>query len=583
MAHALNLLFQDWDLPQWAISVAEDAQKIVKFIRACNVPLALFRKHAAIHAQGLSLLSLGTIRFATNFFMVARVLDVKKALKQTVTDVEWDTYVRTLSDMQRKPVRTQVQEGKRLILGDDSEFWQSCANYCTVIKAVVDVLKEIDGKQPCIGNVYIIMRALRHHVVALRNAPFNMSNDLVEPLEVALRNRENMVASDFHYMGALLNPHLIKDMELRDDQHTMAGLIRVFQRLSDSAEEFQAVKAEFNLYFHTMSPYYGKHVWNPMGVKEVAHVWWFTSGSIGKLLPCIARRILVQVVSSSSCKRNWSSYSFVHSKARNRLLSSRAEDSVYVYTNLRVLNQNVPFTDEAATEWYRQSIVSEDSDSEGPMDLFDDYDNVSDFDTPIVSTNNENTQGRSEEQDGLQLQGQGIREDGQDLQDWAIQNINGPHVELPREREQSLPPTNSIGGDASLNTNHILHGGEEVDNQTQVPNDELQDTGTSPTILGKTMASEERPMHDNDAPPINQASPLYNERLIQSTDDRGPAHCVVLPSGIDGVDTEGNAHVPTVENINTLNAAPVGIQEVATHPMPPSQPRQLFKSPANVP
>jgi hypothetical protein len=38
-----------------------------------------------------------------------------------------------------------------------------------------------------------------------------------------------------------------------------------------------------------------------------------------------------------------------------------------------------------------------------------------------------------------------------------------------------------------------------------------------------------------------------------------------------------------MENINTLNAAPVGIQEVAAHPMPPSQPRQLFKSPANVP
>jgi hypothetical protein len=50
----------------------------------------------------------------------------------------------------------------------------------------------------------------------------------------------------------------------------------------------------------------------------------------------------------------------VHSKARNRLLPSRAEDLVYVYTNSRVLNQNVPFTDEATTEWYRQTVVSED-------------------------------------------------------------------------------------------------------------------------------------------------------------------------------------------------------------------------------
>jgi hypothetical protein len=59
--------------------------------------------------------------------MVARVLDVKEALKQIVTDVEWDTYVRTLSDMQRKPVQMQARELRRLILGDDSEFWQSCA------------------------------------------------------------------------------------------------------------------------------------------------------------------------------------------------------------------------------------------------------------------------------------------------------------------------------------------------------------------------------------------------------------------------------------------------------------------------
>jgi hypothetical protein len=113
-----------------------------------------------------------------------------------------------------------------LILGDDFEFWQSCAKYCTVMKAAVAALKEFDGKQPCMGNVYIIMRALRHHVAALHNAPFNMPNDLVEPLELAFKNREVMVASDLHCAGVLLNPHLIKDMELRDDQHAMAGLMK---------------------------------------------------------------------------------------------------------------------------------------------------------------------------------------------------------------------------------------------------------------------------------------------------------------------------------------------------------------------
>jgi hypothetical protein len=71
--------------------------------------------------------------------------------------------------------------------------------------------------------------------------------------------------------------------------------------------------------------------------------------------------------------------------------------------------------------------------------------------------------------------------------------VNEPHIEPPREREQSLLPANSIGGDTSLSTNPILHGGQEVDNQTQDPNDKLQDTGTSPTASGDMIASEERP------------------------------------------------------------------------------------------
>jgi hypothetical protein len=86
---------------------------------------------------------------------------------------------------------------------------------------------------------------------------------------------------------------------------------------------------------------------------------------------------------------------------------------VYVYTNSRVLNQNVPFIDKAATEWYMQTVVSKDSDSEGPTDLFDDYDDVSDFDTPNMSIDDEYPRAIKR----LQQQAQGIREDGRGLQE----------------------------------------------------------------------------------------------------------------------------------------------------------------------
>jgi hypothetical protein len=173
--------------------VDEDIQKIIKFIRLRHFSLALFQKHVAISAHGLSILSHGATRFATNFLMVARVLDVKEGLKQTMGDVEWNTYVKTLWNTQKKPMQMQTREVKKLLLSDEFEIWQSCANYCTVMKVAVVVLKEFNGKQPWMGNVYVILRALRHHMAALRNAPFNMPGHLVDPLDVAFRKRKALV------------------------------------------------------------------------------------------------------------------------------------------------------------------------------------------------------------------------------------------------------------------------------------------------------------------------------------------------------------------------------------------------------
>jgi hypothetical protein len=55
--------------------------------------------------------------------------------------------------------------------------------------------------------------------------------------------------------------------------------------------------------------------------------------------------------------------------------------------------------DEAVKEWYNQSVVSAESDFDGPIDLFHEYDGLSDPNTPDVDmdgvfTNYENMQGR---------------------------------------------------------------------------------------------------------------------------------------------------------------------------------------------
>eukprot|EP01018_Ginkgo_biloba_P020946 Gb_12097 [translate_table: standard] len=57
--------------------------------------------------------------------------------------------------------------------------------------------------------------------------------------------------------------------------------------------------------------------------------WWTIHGKHAPELKSLAARLLAQVVSSSSCERNWSTYSFIHSVKRNRLGSKKVENLVF--------------------------------------------------------------------------------------------------------------------------------------------------------------------------------------------------------------------------------------------------------------
>ena len=61
------------------------------------------------------------------------------------------------------------------------------------------------------------------------------------------------------------------------------------------------------------------------------HQWWHRVG--GRALPKITKHILSLTCSGSSCKKNWSMYSFVHNKSHNCLRVGKAEALVYIYTN----------------------------------------------------------------------------------------------------------------------------------------------------------------------------------------------------------------------------------------------------------
>jgi hypothetical protein len=120
--------------------------------------------------------------------------------------------------------------------------------------------------------------------------------------------------------------------------------------------------------------------------------------------------------SASSCERNWSMYSFVHSKTRNRLGVEKAEALVYIYTNSCLLCQRPGAN---SVRYYDDNIFSEDSDDDGgALSETDDDDNDGNDD------NNGNGGGGHDGNDGDSSDG-----GGQYCRADPLDNPQDPHPE----------------------------------------------------------------------------------------------------------------------------------------------------------
>ncbi len=56
-------------------------------------------------------------------------------------------------------------------------------------------------------------------------------------------------------------------------------------------------------------------------------------------LQSVAQKVLSQISCASACKRNWSTYDFIHNKKCNYLRPDRANDLVEVFSNLCLISK----------------------------------------------------------------------------------------------------------------------------------------------------------------------------------------------------------------------------------------------------
>jgi Protein of unknown function (DUF 659)/hAT family C-terminal dimerisation region len=362
-AHCLDLLLEDWGKEDWVKKVVKKARVICLFIKNHHAPQAIFRRMSPNLALRLPL----ETRFATNFIMIDRLVQLRNALDRMVLDEAWRTYITELRRISGSAYTNGI--AVRCFMRSDG-FWNTCEKILYMVIPVVKALRVFDGTTPAMGLAWKVMYDLEAHVRGFTQPPFGLSLDLGATALVAFKARWGLMITDLHWAGAMLNPLLRGWAPLHENEHARPILNRVFRRLTSTDDTYIEVIDQYQDFLENRGAFADSTDPNIHVVS--LHEWWDAMGGGAKALQIIARRILGQVCSASACERNWSMYSFVHNKVRNRLKHDRAEDLVYIYTNSRLLRHR---RGPRPAQWYGLNAIHSDDESDGV-----DHDDGLDFD-----------------------------------------------------------------------------------------------------------------------------------------------------------------------------------------------------------
>ncbi|KAI5062606.1 hypothetical protein GOP47_0023145 [Adiantum capillus-veneris] len=139
-----------------------------------------------------------------------------------------------------------------------------------------------------------------------------------------------------HAMAAMLHP-LYRSPELWSDT-LLSTKHSEYVGLMFSEDDQLGIDKEFTNYMNGIGASFTRAVSLRKEATKYPLTWWHSYGRVGlPNLSRIALRILSQDCLAGACERNWSAYSLIHTKSRNRLSTSQLEKLVYCRANMRLV------------------------------------------------------------------------------------------------------------------------------------------------------------------------------------------------------------------------------------------------------
>ncbi|MQL81287.1 hypothetical protein Taro_013731, partial [Colocasia esculenta] len=143
----------------------------------------------------------------------------------------------------------------------------------------------------------------------------------------ARASRRSYAEEDERRRGYFFNPRIQYKDNVHNDGEVMRGTMNVITRLARTMNERLDAMAEVERYKMKVG-IYGGYDMTYAAQRLTPAEWWIQvnyqqAGT--NPLTYVAVRVLSQTTSSSPCERNWSTFSLIHTKIRNRLGVDRLE------------------------------------------------------------------------------------------------------------------------------------------------------------------------------------------------------------------------------------------------------------------
>ncbi|KAJ7970782.1 Dimer_Tnp_hAT domain-containing protein [Quillaja saponaria] len=321
----------------WWITMVSDEAKIIKdFIMNHAMRLAIFNEFVP-----LKLLAVAETRFASTIVMLKRFKLIKHGLQSMVISDKWNAY--------REDSVGIAQTVKEIILND--LWWDKVDYILSFTGPIYDMLRLCDTDKPTLHLVYdmwdSMIEQVRTVIFRQEKKEEDEVSDFYNVVYAILIDRWTKSCTPLHCLAHSLNPRYYSKQWLEGlpnrvpphkDVEISAERNKCFLKYFPIAEERRFVNIEFARFSGCMDVFASFDSLQDRWDLD-PKMWWLVHGSSASLLQNIALKLLGQPCSSSCCERNWSTYSFIHSMRRNKITPQRAEDLVYVHTNLRLLSR----------------------------------------------------------------------------------------------------------------------------------------------------------------------------------------------------------------------------------------------------